>query len=723
MSRTTAIENQDCNLADVKQAEDSWQRLQSSKPELHPNVESVCHVYRGQRHYLLINRDTNQQFRCSEFIKDIAEQLDGEKTVDMLFQELSTTNPAEFSREKLMDILWKLAQAGLMVNHTQDNEKKRSFAWLANPFAIKVPLFDPDSALEKLSPLGKFIFCKQTFIFWLLLIAWAALNGLSMSTELSAHWTTRFYDPMNLLWLWLIYPLVKFLHELGHGLATKFWGGNVREVGLMFLVFTPVPYVDASASAAFISKYQRLTVAAIGIMVELSLAAAAFFVWEASGQGLVKDLAFNVIVISGFSTLLFNGNPLLRFDGYYVLSDWIEIPNLATRSNRYLAKLIKLHCFGLTTEDPILMAPGEKKWLIGYGLLSNTYRVFITFAIVAYIADKLFIVGSLLAVWALYTQLIRPIYNGASSVIKQSLHEDRFHRVSGIMAISALCLFCFIFIVPISSSSYSRGIVMLPEESLIRANADGFVREIHAQDSSQVSVGSAIFLLENRQLEVALAEMRAEETLLQARYHRALSEDPSSAGSHRAALNAIRAEKLNLQEQLSNLQHTSSGTGKLSLANASDLQGRFVSKGDLIAKVISPNTLLAKVAVEQNDIDLIRRQTTQLQIRLASDSSTTININSSVNKRGFVEIPSASTTLPTRLLGTSGGGKIRVDASDPNGTLAIEPFFQLEIPLSQLTENLHIGQQVMVRFIHRKTPLANRIYHHVTQRISDAVHT
>ena len=141
-----------------------------------------------------------------------------------------------------------------------------------------------------------------------------AFGAVNQWSALSVHWEARFLDPGNLLSLWLLYPLVKGLHELGHGFATRHWGGEVHEMGVMLLVFTPVPYVDASASSAFPSRNQRMVVAAAGIMVELLLTGVALLLWSYSDPGLLRDLCFNVLVIGGVSTLLFNGNPLLRFD-------------------------------------------------------------------------------------------------------------------------------------------------------------------------------------------------------------------------------------------------------------------------------------------------------------------------------------------------------------------------------------------------------------------------
>ena len=168
----------------------------------------------------------------------------------------------------------------------------------------------------------------------------------------------------------------------------KVWGGEVREVGLMMLVLFPVPYVDASAASAFPSKWRRAVVAGAGIMAELAIAAAAILVWAAAEPGLVRAAAFNAALIGGVSTLLFNGNPLLRFDGYYVFADLVEIPNLAQRANRQVFHLIKRHAFGLSESASAVTARGEAPWLVIYSVAAFIYRFFIVLGIALFIAGN-----------------------------------------------------------------------------------------------------------------------------------------------------------------------------------------------------------------------------------------------------------------------------------------------------------------------------------------------
>ncbi len=177
-----------------------------------------------------------------------------------------------------------------------------------------------------------------------------------------------------LLILWLAYPLIKVLHELAHAFAVKVFGGEVHEVGLTLLMLTPVPYVNASASIAFAQKRQRIAVAAAGIAVEVVLATAALGLWMALEPGLIKDIAFAVVLIGGVSTLLVNGNPLLRFDGYHMLCDALELPHLAQRSQRYWLYLLKRGLLGVQGTRFDGHARGALPWLLAHAPLSWLYR-------------------------------------------------------------------------------------------------------------------------------------------------------------------------------------------------------------------------------------------------------------------------------------------------------------------------------------------------------------
>ncbi|MCP3950790.1 MAG: peptidase M50, partial [Desulfobacterales bacterium] len=188
----------------------------------------------------------------------------------------------------------------------------------------------------------------------------------------------------------------------------------------MIMAFTPIPYVEASSSAAFADKRKRMAVAAVGMAVELLIACIALVLWLNIEPGLVSAIAYNIILIGGVSTILFNGNPLLRFDGYYVLADGIEIPNLGQRSIQYLGYLIQRYLVGVENVRSPVSAQGEGKWFFFYGILSFTYRTLILIGLILFISNKFFFIGMLIAVWGITTQFVLPSVRNCSRFINSA---------------------------------------------------------------------------------------------------------------------------------------------------------------------------------------------------------------------------------------------------------------------------------------------------------------
>ncbi|MGC9328004.1 MAG: hypothetical protein ACP5I1_10250, partial [Candidatus Hinthialibacter sp.] len=176
---------------------------------------------------------------------------------------------------------------------------------------------------------------------WLVVTVSAVITAGLHWSELTENVVDRILSAQNLAAITIIFPILKAFHEMGHAYAVKRWGGEVHEMGIMLLVLMPIPYVDASGASAFRDRRQRLLVGAGGMMVELFIAALALHLWVNIGEGYVRSALFNIIVLASISTILFNANPLLRYDGYYILSDWLEISNLAQRSLEYLGYLFK----------------------------------------------------------------------------------------------------------------------------------------------------------------------------------------------------------------------------------------------------------------------------------------------------------------------------------------------------------------------------------------------
>ena len=689
---------------------DDWERLAALKPRLRPHAKIYRHQYRGQPWYVLADELTASNFHLSLAVYRFISLLDGSRSIAAAYEQLGT-GEGQPSKQEVAVLLGRLRNADLLQGDfpttTDDLQSRQQLASRAQklrrfiqPLMQRFALVDPDAWLAQRVHWVKPLFSPAGFMGWLLIVAWALMQAGSHSTELAYHWATRFSDPLNLLLLWALYPLVKVIHELAHGFATRLWGGQVHEMGIMLLVFMPMPYVDASASSSFYSKRRRMVVAAAGIMAEVWLAAVALLLWLYLDDGLLKDACFNIAVIGGISTVLFNGNPLLRFDGYYILMDWLEIPNLGSRSNQYLGYLCKRYLFGLGAVASPVRDPGERRWFVAYGLGSGFYRLFISLAIALYVAQLFFFLGVILAVWALVGQWVLPAWKNAVQLLAQARMEQQTRRLYAVTGGSALVLFLAFFVIPVTNSSYAQGVINLPEQSVIRARTDGFITSVNVEDGESVTQDQLLFELSNPDLAARRELLQAQVDEHALRRQQVMISDPLEAQQHEAAGQLAEEELRDVQVRMDGLQLLSPTAGVAAVTRGGDLPGRYVEQGEILAHVVDRTALTARIVVEQADAEQVRHDTREVELLLPGLPGQSYTANM------LREVPQATTRLPSAALGTRGGGRIAVDARDEEGLQALDRVFQFELLLPPLPGTDVLYHRVNARFIHRRQPLA-----------------
>jgi putative peptide zinc metalloprotease protein len=445
-----------------------------------------------------------------------------------------------------------------------------------------------------------------------------------------------------------------------------------------------------------------MLVGAAGIFVELFAASLALFAWLNLEPGALRSVAYNVMLIGGGSTVFFNGNPLLRFDGYYILADAVGIPNLAARSRKHLGYLVQRHLFGLRDVESPATAPGERAWFVVYGIASVVYRLFILGVIVLFIAGKFFVVGVALAVWVALSQLVMPVVKGAAFVFTSPRVRRKRARALATTGLLALTLATLLFLLPVPSRTRAEGVVWLPERSQVRAGSEGFIRRILALPEAHVEAGDALIELEDPLLRAHVRVLEAELRAIRARHYALLTTNRIQAEILAEEVATVEANLARTRERADALILRSPGPGTFVVPRAQDLPGRFVRQGELIAFVTDFSTPTARVVVSQADIGLVRERTRAVEVRLAE------RIARPIPARILREVPAATNRLPSRALGTAGGGRFPVDPSDPEGTATLERVFQFDLELP--AQVVHIGGRVHVRFDHGREAVATQSY-------------
>jgi len=366
----------------------SWYRVAPLNPRLRSHVRIERHEYRGQDWYVIQDGFTGRHHRFSPEAYQLVGMMDGRRTLDQIWQAVCARLGDHMpTQDEVIDLLARLYRADLLQTsaildfsdlHQRSLQGRRSrlFTQMASPLSVRFPLVDPDRFLTRTMPWVRPFLGWQAFAVWAAVVAAAAILAVLHWDALQGDFSDALLGMENLLLISLLYPVLKILHEFGHAYMVKKEGGEVHEMGVMLLVFMPLPYVDASSSTSFRDKHQRMLVGGAGIMVELFVAAVMLMVWLNVEAGLVRALAYKTLLVAGVSTLLFNGNPLLRFDAYYILSDWLEIPNLAQRGVGYLGYLFKRYLLGIESADSPARSPGEARWLFFYAVAAFFYRIF-----------------------------------------------------------------------------------------------------------------------------------------------------------------------------------------------------------------------------------------------------------------------------------------------------------------------------------------------------------
>lgn len=691
-----------------------WYRVATLRPRLKPHLRLHRHHYRGQLWFVLHDPGSGRSHRFTPGARLVLNGMDGAHSIaDLWAAAQRRLGEGAPTQDELIGLLGQLHNADLMqcdvtpdaaelFQRGRDQSRAKAKQAFGNPMALKIPLFDPHRLLDLLVPVLRPLWNRWGLLLWLGVVGTAAVLAAMHRSELSANVADRVLAAHNLVLLGLLFPLIKLLHELGHGVATRMRGGEVHEIGVMLLVFMPVPYVDASAASTFRSRWDRAVVGAAGMGVELALAALAMFVWLLVEPGFVRSLAFNTMLVAGVSTLVFNGNPLLRYDGYYILADLLEMPNLGNRANRYVGHLVERFAFGLHDTDPLATSTAERLWLTFYAIASFAYRMLVAVAIVLFIAGEFFVIGVVLALWAAFTMVLLPVGRTLGLLVRSPRLAPVRSRAWAVSGLAAVVLALLLFVVPAPLRTQAEGVVWLPEQALVRAGGQGFVSQLLVAPGSLVQPGTPVAALTDPVLDAQLRVAQARQAELQARFDALFVTDRTQAEQLRGPLGQASSEVQALQLRHQRLLLTSPAAGRFLVPQAADLPGRMLRQGELLGHVVDPaapgSGAVLRVVVQQADIDLVRQDTRAVWLKPAwqperSDAA-----------RVLREVPAGAAELPSRALTTAGGGQLAADPRDQHGLRTLQRSFQFDIALPPDLRTPY-GARVHVRFDHGQLPL------------------
>ena len=684
--------------------------MREARATLVPHARVHRREVRGEPWAVLQNTLGGEQVRLNEAALEIALALDGERTVGEVFAARHPDGE-EASREAFAHVLLTLESAGLArLGRVEDTVRLVARARASNrrrrldPLALRLPLHDPDAWLGRLAPSLAWLHGGRVRTLCAALVALATLVAFASGERLLAELSQVAASPRR-WWLYaLLWPALKLVHELAHALAVKRHGGAVHEAGITLLVLMPVPYVDASDSARFERRAARLGVAAAGMLAEGVLAAAALLLWSVSEPGFVHDAALAAALLGSVSTLLFNANPLLRFDGYQILQELLDMPNLGTRASAYLGWLFRRHVLRAQVPRPPLTGPRERVWLALYGLASLGYRWLLTFGIALYLAAAVPLLGVPLALFALYRLLLRPLPR-ALRYLRRS-PELAAHRSRATLgcAGAGVAAALGVALVPLPSSTRVEGVVRAPPGAALHAAADGFVQRLPLAPGARVRAGEVVLELAAPELAARRARLAAELAVLDTRRRALLGRAPVEAARLDAERARARGEAAALERDLAALAVRAPLDGRFAPSAARLARGRGVSRGEVLGHVVADGGLEVEAVVGQRAVGRLREGVRAVRLRLAE------RVGEVLESALIGQTPAGDRRLPSAALAFDGTRGIAVASADGAGgeLRTLEPVFHVELALPPDAALAGIGERVYVTLVHAPESIGRR---------------
>ena len=706
----------------------SWYRIAALKPRLRGHVTVRMHRYRGQLWYVIGDGMRNRVHRVSPAGYVLVASMDGTRTLDDLWSAAAVALGEQApTQDQVIQLLGQLHANDLVSGDVPPDARElferqgqlnrsKALQWLLNPLALRIPLIDPNEFLTRTLPFVQPLIGRLGGLLWLAVVLPALLLAAKYWPELTGNVGDRVLPPENLLLIAAIYPVIKLLHELGHGYATRAHGGEVHELGVMLLVLLPMPYVEVSASAGFRGKWTRCFVGAAGIMVELFIAALALYVWLLIEPGFVRAVAFNVMLTASVSSLLFNGNPLLRYDGYYVLADAIEVPNLALRGRQYWSYLVRRYLFGTPQARDFPATRGERIWFLFYMPVSTVYRISVTIGIALFLMSKYLAAGVVLALWGVAAGVILPVLKGIWSVLAAPDYQRKRARAVvttfGLVAVGLTVLLWL----PAPLHTGAEGVVWLPDDAILRAGTDGFVRAVRAAPGSMVARGQVVIESVDPELAAHVKILRGRETELIAKLESVRFSDRVEAVVTETELVAVRTERVREEHRAALLDLRAGTDGQFVMPRPADAPGRFFHRGDILGYMLPPGgARIVRATVTQEDIDLVRHHVREARIKLVD------RLGGAIAVRTMREVPAGRDKLPSAALGTTGGGATMIDPRDEHGMTAFNRVFQVDLELASPVPEAGFGGRAHVRFDHEWEPLGVQLWRRVRQLLLSRV--
>jgi len=678
------------------------------------DIDFSRHVFRDEVAYLLLDPMTFQSHALTIEEYEILVRLRDDRKLSRVFESLVEEEILTRDREEeFYEFVVTLHQFGFLslpiandralYRRFEQKRKRRRRELLFAFISWRWPLVNPDRFLERRGHLARPLFSLPFMAIWCVLLIAAGYMIIQRSDRFVEMLPTLI-EGRNLFYMWIILIGLKVIHEFGHGYACKLYGGDVPEMGAYFILMTPCAYVNATSAWKFPSRTQRLVVGLGGMYFESIIAGIAAIVWSATDASLFNSLAYQTMFVASLTTIGFNINPLMRFDGYYILSDLLEMPNLRSRSTAYIQSRL-VHLITGATPTPIPATRFMHGVFIIYGLAAYLYRLVLMTSISLLLIAKFAFVGLAMAGLYVGTQLLHFVRKVASFIGRSDLPPLVRARALIAAAVILLAVPGFMVAVPLPGWVTLTGAVEPEVLRIETAPSSGVVREVAIEPGDRIRPDDRLAQLESQDAEAAYHEAIADLRDASIRLRDALAKDSSSSlvvrpeatfRAHEVAERLDRVERLTIRAEASGVVLDAVGVESV---------GSLMQAGDRIA-VIGAGRSIARFHISEKAILRVQPAPGQtVKYRLAHDLSRT-----HIGRILAVKRIAARSSTEHDALDVDPDAAPEAD-EDPSRESMEEPRFEIVIQLEAHEEMDHplVGATVYARLPTRYESLAARV--------------
>ncbi len=697
-------------------ADNRTYELRQLRPRLREEVSFTWQSYGGAECYVLEDASRGAYFRIGLPEYTFLSLLDGRTTVgDAITQTISVLGREALDEQQAGVICHWLVESKLLApdgprdkNGQADEGEAAKLARRLNPLSIRLPLGCPQPILETLETLVGGMISLGGLLLWLAVMA-CAMWQIAPHTEQLWRESAVVLSPHNWLWIALWGLGLKVIHETSHGLACVRFGGRVREAGIVFVLLAPVPYVDLTSTWR-LPKWQRIVASAAGMFAELLIAAFAAMLWANTHDELLRQHLLQLMLTASVVTLLFNANPLMRFDGYYMLADWLELPNLAAHGQQWLPHLTKRWLLGVKTTSPTW--PEGRTWLIAvYGVRSAIWRMVVSVLLILAAAVWFEGAGILLAAGAVLAWFLHPLWRGLRYVVVGSAFErPRQRRFVAIATCVAASLTWLLTSVTAWHSISLPGVIESVDAATVRAESPGFVEEVLIESGQTVHEGDLLIRLSNPELESQRRQLVIEIERSELR-----SRTFQQSGEF-AARNVEEENRAGLQSRLRELDQMCERlliraplAGVIAASDLTSLVGSYVAPGRELLVIGDAEEKEVRVLISSEQFEAASLSLDRVvRVRLSEDGFTAAGTLHKLDPRATVQAPH-----PALCAGAGGPIATKVSSSQPaqqgrDSQELLEPHVIGYVSLDRVTSrSLGPGQLATVSVAESPRPLGH----------------